>query len=119
MADEERPPAPPMRSTSHKDSPASSKPLPSTPNEGEKKKKKTAFTFFPSKGDDDKKCAYFCRGLICVLVRSWGCIISKYYCSMPLCIIMIEIDEELFPTVQITRKSQKYHTRPSLSIQFM
>lgn len=59
MADEGRPPAPPMRSTSHKDvmSPASSKPLPSTPSEGEKKKKKTTFTFFPNKGDDDKKCA--------------------------------------------------------------
>ncbi|CAB4038192.1 serine threonine- kinase PAK 1-like, partial [Paramuricea clavata] len=61
MADEERPPAPPMRSTSHKDaaSPASSKPLPSTPSEGEnlslKKKKKATFTFFPNKGDDDKK----------------------------------------------------------------
>lgn len=58
MADEGRPPAPPMRSTSHKDmSPASSKPLPSTPSEGEKKKKKTVFTFFPNKGDDEKKCA--------------------------------------------------------------
>ncbi|XP_028401258.1 serine/threonine-protein kinase PAK 3-like isoform X1 [Dendronephthya gigantea] len=60
MADE-APPAPPMRSTSHKDalSPASSKPLPSTPSEGEnlslKKKKKATFTFFPNKGDDEKK----------------------------------------------------------------
>lgn len=59
MGDEERPPAPPMRSTSNKDtvSPASSKPLPSTPNEGEKKKKKATFTLFANKGDEDKKCA--------------------------------------------------------------
>ena len=63
MADEGRPPAPPMRSTSNKDAttPASSKPLPSTPNDSDnsslKKKKKATFTFFPNKGDDDKKCA--------------------------------------------------------------
>lgn len=58
MADGDCPPAPPMRSTSHKDStsPASTRPLPNTPVDGDKKKKKATFTFFPMKGDDDKKC---------------------------------------------------------------
>ena len=56
MSDEERPPAPPMRLTSGKDSlsPAS-KPLPSTPVD-DKKKKTTSFRFFMNKGDEDKKC---------------------------------------------------------------
>lgn len=53
MSDEERPPAPPMRLTSTKDSSMSpaSKPLPSAPVD-EKKKKAATFRFF--KGDE--KC---------------------------------------------------------------
>lgn len=55
MSDEERPPAPPMRLTSTKDSSMSpaSKPLPSAPVD-EKKKKAATFRFF--KGDEDRKC---------------------------------------------------------------
>lgn len=51
MSDEERPPAPPMRLTSTKDSSMSpaSKPLPSAPVD-EKKKKAATFRFF--KGDE-------------------------------------------------------------------
>ncbi|KAJ7391091.1 Serine/threonine-protein kinase PAK 3 [Desmophyllum pertusum] len=56
MSDEERPPAPPMRHTSTKDSSMSpaSKPLPSAPVD-EKKKKAAAFNFFKNKGDEDRK----------------------------------------------------------------
>lgn len=57
MSDEERPPAPPMRLTSTKDSSMSptSKPLPSAPVD-EKKKKAATFRFFQNKGDEDRKC---------------------------------------------------------------
>lgn len=57
MSDEERPPAPPMRLTSTKDSSMSpaSKPLPSAPVD-EKKKKAATFGFFKTKGDEDRKC---------------------------------------------------------------
>ena len=57
MSDEERPPAPPMRHTSTKDSSMSpaSKPLPSAPVD-EKKKKAAALRFFQTKGTEDKKC---------------------------------------------------------------
>ncbi|XP_031553792.1 serine/threonine-protein kinase PAK 3-like isoform X2 [Actinia tenebrosa] len=55
MADEERPPAPPLRLTSNKDaiSPGS-RPLPSAPIE-EKKKKTATFRLFPNKGEYNKK----------------------------------------------------------------
>lgn len=51
MSDEERPPAPPLRVTSTKDSSPASKPLPSAPVD-EKKKKASTFKFFQNKGDE-------------------------------------------------------------------
>lgn len=56
MSDEERPPAPPIRLTSTKDSSMSpaSKPLPSAPVD-EKKKKPAKFGFFTNKGDEERK----------------------------------------------------------------
>lgn len=55
MAEEERPPAPPIRLTSTKEISPASRPLPSAPVD-EKKKKTAAFRFFQGKGDEDKKC---------------------------------------------------------------
>ena len=56
MAEEERPPAPPIRLTSTKDMSPASRPLPSAPVD-EKKKKTAGFGFFKgNKGDEEKKC---------------------------------------------------------------
>ena len=56
MADEERPPAPPIRVASTKDSVSpASKPLPSAPE----KKKTKAFTFFQNKGDERSMLFFF------------------------------------------------------------
>ena len=60
MSDEERPPVPPIRQISTKESSSmspASKPLPSAPVD-EKKKKAATFRFFTNKGDEDKKCMY-------------------------------------------------------------
>lgn len=53
MADDERPPAPPIRLTSKAESSPASRPLPSAPIE-EKKKKTATFRLFPTKGE----CTY-------------------------------------------------------------
>lgn len=50
MADDERPPAPPIRLTSKADPSPASRPLPSAPIE-EKKKKTATFRLFPTKGE--------------------------------------------------------------------
>ncbi|XP_020913459.1 serine/threonine-protein kinase PAK 3 isoform X4 [Exaiptasia diaphana] len=54
MADDERPPAPPIRLTSKAESSPASRPLPSAPIE-EKKKKTATFRLFPTKGEYNKK----------------------------------------------------------------
>ena len=54
MSDEERPPAPPLRVTSAKDSSPASKPLPSAPVDEKKKKKASTSKFLQYKGDE--KC---------------------------------------------------------------
>ena len=73
MADEERPPAPPLRLTSNKDaiSPGS-RPLPSAPIE-EKKKKTATFRLFPNKGE----CMY-------LLLNYMGFRIRRYSLSFAL-----------------------------------
>ena len=76
MADEERPPAPPIRVASTKDSVSpASKPLPSAPE----KKKTKAFTFFQNKGDE--------RSMLFLCFTAIECVVFKL-CDINPCVFL-------------------------------